>query len=127
MPWDLDLTLGQPSYNDNERADLWLLYRSLLISQPALVPVFRERLVARWQTLRTGVLETSAILARLAALRAAIGDDAIARNWAIWDIAQVAAPGFPLYAVTSAADEYDKVAAFLTARLAWIDANIAAY
>ena len=126
-PWDLDLSWGQPSYNMNELADRWILYRPTLIAAPASRPRFREALVARWTELRAGPLATEAVLARIASYRAVIGA-AVWRNWAVWDITQPQrTPGFPLYAVTSYDDEYAHLDAFVRARLAWIDANIASY
>ena len=126
-PWDLDLSWGQPSYNNNELATAWILYRPVLIAAPAARPMFRAALVARWTELRAGVLATDAIIARIAQYRALLGA-AVARNWAIWDITQPQrTPGFPMYAVVSADDEYAKLETFVRARLAWIDANIAAY
>lgn len=127
VPWDLDLSWGQPSYNHNELADAWLLYRPLLVSGPAAVPSFRAALVARWAELRAGVLATDAVLARIDGYRRLLGP-AIARNWTAWDItAPQRTPGFPLYAVTSADDEYAHLEAFVRARLAWVDASIASY
>ena len=127
VPWDLDLSWGQPSYNANERADAWILYRPALIAAPAARPMFRQALTLRWQTLRAGVLATDAVLARIRAYRAFLGP-AIARNWAVWDITRPqTTPGFPLYPVASADDEYAQLEAFVIARLAWIDATIAAY
>ena len=89
-------------------------------------PEFRERLVARWRELRGTLFSNIALLARIAEARNFLGA-ALTRNWQRWDIANVQQPGFPLYPVTSADDEYSKISAFLTARLAWIDANIERY
>lgn len=126
-PWDLDLSWGQPSYNHNELSDAWLLYRPVLIAAPAAQPRFRQALVERWTALRASVLATAAVLARIEGYRAFLGP-AIVRNWSVWDITRPqGTPGFPLYAVVSADDEYAKLEAYVTARLAWIDANIAAY
>ena len=62
------------------------------------------------------------------ALRAEIGEDALARNWAVWDVTAIPdQTWFPLYDVASVDEEYMRVKTFLTERLAWIDANIAAY
>jgi hypothetical protein len=128
IPWDLDLTLGQPSYNDNERSDLWLAYRSALINTPAHAPGGPAALQARWAELRGGILATDALTARIDALRAEIGEDALARNWAVWDVTAIPdQTWFPLYDVASVDEEYMRVKTFLTERLAWIDANIAAY
>ncbi|HVV87625.1 MAG TPA: CotH kinase family protein [Kofleriaceae bacterium] len=127
IPWDLDLSWGQPSYNHNELSDGWLLYRSTLIAAPAAQPIFHDALVARWTALRHGVLATDAVLARIEGYRRLLGP-AIARNWSVWDITQPqSTPGFPLYPVTSADDEYVHLEEFVTARLAWIDASIASY
>lgn len=126
VPWDLDLTLGQPSYNDNQLAEGWIKYRPGLVVAMARRPEFRERLVARWRELRGTLFSNIALLARIAEARNFLGA-ALTRNWQRWDIANVQQPGFPLYPVTSADDEYSKVSAFLTARLAWIDANIERY
>ena len=128
IAWDLDLTLGQPNYNDNERSDLWLAYRSALINVPAHAPGGPEALQARWSQLRSGILETDALLARIDALRAEIGEAALARNWTAWDVTTVPdLVWFPLYDVASVEEEYTRVKTFLSERLTWIDANIAAY
>jgi hypothetical protein len=51
----------------------------------------------------------------------------VGRNWQAWDIAAVPNVGFPLYAVASADEEYAHVEAWIRARLAWMDANVATY
>ena len=127
VPWDLDLSWGQPSYNHNERADEWILYRPALIAAPASLPSFRQALTQRWTALRADVLATDAVIARIAGYRALLGP-ATLRNWTIWDITRPqSTPGFPLYPVVSADDEYARLEAFVRVRLAWIDASITTY
>lgn len=125
VPWDLDLTLGQPNYNENWRTDTWIAYRPELVSLPAEQEAFRARLVALWQEAREGPLATDAVLSRIAAQRAVLGD-AVDRNWARWDITTVDFGG-ELYAVGSAEEEYALVEAWVVARLAWMDEQIARY
>lgn len=126
VPWDLDLTLGQPSYNNNELVDQWILYRPDLIARPALQEPFRTRLAERWLDLRGGILASDALIARMEGYRALLGD-AVTRNWAVWDITQVPNVGFPLYAVATPEEEYAAVEAWTRQRLTWMDENIQAY
>lgn len=126
VPWDLDLTLGQPSYNDNELSDDWILYRPDLVALAAAQPRFANRMVERWTELRADAWTDDAILARQAGYRALIGDEAIDRNFAAWPIEAVDFSGY-LYAVTSYEEELAHVRAWTTARLAWMDQQIADY
>lgn len=125
-PWDLDLTLGQPSYNNNELAEYFILYRPDLVAHPATQAAFRERMATRWTELRAGLFADDALSARMDGYRALLGD-AVARNWATWDITQVPNVGFPLYAVATPDEEYAHVASWLRQHLAWMDTNLAAY
>lgn len=124
VPWDLDLTLGQPNYNENWRSDLWIAYRPLIVSGSA-TPSFKARFVQMWTEARAGALATDAVLGRIAAQRATMGD-AVDRNWATWDITTVDFGG-ELYAVSSPEEEYGRVDVWVRARLEWMDANVAAY
>ena len=38
VPWDPDLSLGQPSYNDSENTNSWVLYRPDWIARMGRVP-----------------------------------------------------------------------------------------
>lgn len=124
VPWDLDLTLGQPNYNDNWLATGWIYYRSDLVALSADDP-FREAFAARWRQARAGELADEALFARIAALRAEMGD-AADRNWDRWDIATVDFYGY-LTPIDDPEVEYAAVDAWLHDRLAWIDANVDAY
>ena len=125
VPWDLDLTLGQPDYNENWRTDTWIAYRPALVSLPAEQSAFRARLVERWEEARQGPLATAAVLERIAGQRAVLGD-AVDRNWARWDITTVDFGG-QLYVVGSPEEEYARVEAWVVARLEWMDEEIGDY
>lgn len=126
IPWDLDLTLGQPYYNDNWRTDTWVLYRPDLIAKPFLDPAVHRALQDRWATLRSTILATDAVLARTTAYHDFLGD-AIDRNFERWDITQIQFSGNQLYPVSSAAEEYQLVQDWIVARLAWMDTAIQDY
>jgi len=124
VPWDLDLTLGQPYYNDNSLPDTWISYRPTLVTGSDST-AFRTALAARWAAARADVLATDAVIARIEAQRAVMGP-AIDRNWTRWDITSVDFGG-TLYPVTSADQEYDLVEAWVRARLAWMDENVSSF
>jgi hypothetical protein len=125
VPWDLDLTLGQPYYNDNYRTDTWVAYRPELVTAAADQDRFRTRLLELWTEARQGPLATDAVLDRIAAQRAVLGD-AVDRNWARWDITTVDFAG-SLYPVSSPEEEYALVEAWVRERLVWMDETIDAY
>lgn len=137
IPWDFDLSLGQPTVSDenttpaNDEPDGWIIHASNLSSGLAAVPDIRQRLGPRWRELRAGPLSDAALLARLDAYQVTLTAGAVAQNFTIWPLAQINytqtwAP-YSLYPVSSYADEVSKLRAFLTARLAWIDAHIDGY
>ena len=74
---------------------------------------------------RAGPLATATVLARIEAQRAVMGA-AMDRNWERWDITTVDFGG-SLYTVESSEEEFDRVEAWITARLAWMDDNIDDY
>jgi hypothetical protein len=126
VPWDMDLTLGQPSYNDNENPRSWIAYRpGGLIDNMGQMPAFRERMVSMWTEWRATELADGAVEARIDGLVADLGD-APARNFARWPIGEVDFGG-TLYVVGSHAEEIGRIKAFVAAREAWMDANIASW
>ncbi len=124
VPWDLDLTLGQPNYNENWRTDTWIAYRSEMITGSETA-AFNDRFTEIWQAARQGELATEAVMARIAAQRATLGD-AVGRNWETWDISTVDFGG-ELYVVATPEEEYERVDAWVRARLEWMDDNVAGY
>lgn len=124
-PWDVDLSLGQPSYNDNENPRSWIAYRPALITGLGAAPGFQDRMTTMWAEWRAGGLADGAIDAALAALPALLGD-ATDRNFARWPIGDIQFSGY-LYAVSSYDEELARVAGFVHERLTWMDENVAAW
>jgi hypothetical protein len=134
IPWDFDLSLGQPTVkNDqsvppNDQPGGWILDDTSLSRALAAVPEIVARLGPRWRELRAGPLATAALMARLDGYQVTLTADAVTQNFTIWPLSQINytktyAP-YSLYPVSSYADEVAKLRAFLTARLAWIDAHV---
>lgn len=125
VPWDLDLSLGQPSYNDNENPESWIAYRPDLVWRPALQQRFAEKFVEQWEIARQGPLATEEILGWQQGVVEHLGE-AVDRNWARWDIETVDFGGY-LYRVSTPDAEYLRVADWTERRLEWIDAAVATY
>ncbi|MDO9280500.1 MAG: CotH kinase family protein [Pseudomonadota bacterium] len=124
-PWDLDLSLGQPSYNDNENPASWLAYRPEIVLGMARYTRFSGRMASMWAEWRAGDLSDAAFDARLTAQVRALGG-APARNFERWPIGDIQFSGY-LYTVGSYEEEIDRVLAFAHARFAWMDTNVAAW
>ena len=122
VPWDLDLSLGQPSYNDNENPETWIAYRPSFIASMGNDPVFRERLRTRWDELRAGVLADEAVRARIDGYLEVM-EPGLDANWAVWDITTIQFGGY-LYEVGSYEEEVQRVRSFVQARLDWMDGAI---
>ncbi len=137
IPWDFDLSLGQPtlqgdrSVPPNDQPGGWIVHDTNLWRALVAVPEVVERLGPRWRELRARPLATAALLARLDGYQVTLSADAVAQNFTLWPLGQInynqTYPPYTLYPVSSYADEVAKLRAFLTARLAWIDAHIDAY
>lgn len=127
-PWDFDLSMG--SYPEGFcNAEGWLL-RFEYIDAMVSVPEFKQALVARWAQLRQGPFSQDALLARIDGYDATL-QPGLARNLERWPAEEVSvlAEGVPqdLCPVASYDDEHARVRAFIPARLAWMDENLAAY
>jgi len=121
-PWDLDLTFGQPTYNDNVPPEGWILYRPTWVAAMD----FDGELADRWFELREGPLSDEAALARYEAQYTLLGDAAEA-NFEVWDWDEIDFLGGYLPVVEDYEAEADKIRAWIPARLAWIDENIEQY
>ncbi|MES2638543.1 MAG: CotH kinase family protein [Myxococcota bacterium] len=123
-PWDIDLSFGYPFYDCG--AEGWVV-RAEFVDAMAADPAFHAALVARWAELRSGPMAESAILARIAGYDATLGD-AVARNAARWPIEDIAYQTDTvedwLCPVSTYEEEHARVLTFISARLAWMDANI---
>jgi hypothetical protein len=126
-PWDLDLSFGYPFYDCS--AEGWLT-RAEFVDAMAADPVFHDALVARWAELRQGPLAEDAILARIAAYDTTLGD-AVTRNFDRWPMEDIVYATDDvddwLCPVSSYSEEHARVLTFISARLAWMDANIASF
>lgn len=127
VPWDLDLSLGQPSYNDNENPESWVLYRPDIVGMSAQTDEFRDSFVGQWEAARRpgGALEDESLVDRMEEIRAFLGP-AIERNWEAWDISTVDFWGY-LYVVHEPGEEYDRVEEWTRRRLAWMDDQVERY
>ncbi len=126
-PWDLDLSLGQPTYNDNVTPEGWLLYRPTWVASMTSTEGFSEALADRWFELRQEQLSDEALLARAEAQWTLLGEDLPAENFEIWPWEEIDFLGGYLPVVEDYATEQDNIRAWLPARTAWIDANIGSY
>lgn len=124
--WDLDLSFGQPEYNDSESPERWVKFRPPMICRMASRPQFQSAMAARWTELRSGLLSNAAITERIDYYVEALGADADA-NFVRWPIEDITFNAHILYPVTSHADEVAHVRAWIAQRLEWMDANMSTY
>lgn len=135
IPWDFDLSLGQPTVDGdtstppNDQPGGWIIHQTNLWQALAAVPDIVQRLGARWRELRAGPLSDAALMARIDGYQVSLAAGAVDQNFTIWPLSQIGYTWAPytLYPVSSYADEVSKVRAYLTARMAWIDAHIDGY
>jgi len=125
-PWDLDLSFGQPNYNNNHPPEGWILYRPALVQAALDQPGFRAALTARWAELRADALSEDAISARMDRYETTLAP-AVDENFEVWPLEDVLFLGEALYPVASWADELEQVRAWIQTRLLWIDDNLIAY
>lgn len=129
IPWDSDLSLGQPSYNDNENPAGWVAYRPDFIANMADIPGFSQALAERWRQLRADAWSDAALNTRIDGYRETMGER-VYENFEVWPIADIEF-GWSgvdyLYEIESYDAELERVRAWLPQRLAWVDANIDAW
>jgi hypothetical protein len=125
-PWDLDLSLGQPTYNDNTNPEGWVAYRPTMIARMAEVPAFRAALARRWRDLRAGPWSDAALLAAIEAQYTLLGPD-LQANFAVWTWTDIPLYWPTLPEVAGPEEEYDRIRAWLPTRTAWIDGAIDAW
>jgi hypothetical protein len=141
VPWDCDLSLGQPTVTDepnggpnqetNDQPEGWIIHRPAFINTLVAVEALRARLGTRWRELRLTALSDAAIARKLDRYAMTLTPAAIEQNFMLWpiedvDYVEVYEP-YSFYDVTSHAEEMTRVKAFLAARIAWIDANVDSY
>jgi hypothetical protein len=93
VPWDFDLSLGQPTVTGdttipgNDGPEGWISNRPQLIQQLAAVPELVTRMVERWRALRRGPWSDAAIARRLDGYAVTLDPATVASNFEIWDAA----------------------------------------
>jgi len=125
-PWDLDMTWGNLWYHDTYGSpETWVNHRPEMVTGMSDTEPFRERMVERWAELRAGPMATEAVLERISANQAILGD-AVDRNFDRWPIEDVDYGNW-FYKVYSYAEEDAWIRSWIETRLAWMDANVGDY
>ncbi|MBN1334538.1 MAG: CotH kinase family protein [Deltaproteobacteria bacterium] len=125
IPWDIDLSFGYPYYDCGWEG--WIKGRTEFAWKLGQVPAFQERIVERWAELRSGVLATDAVLGRMAAYRAILGDT-VYQNFEVWpfeEIEFVWGDTSWLCPVESYDAEYEGMRTWAAERLLWMDTWVA--
>ena len=125
-PWDLDLSFGQPTYNDNVSSQGWLLYRPAWVLAMAQSEGFQEDMEARWLDLRQGELSDQAVLARVDA-QVTVLQDHVEDNFAIWPWDEIDFLGGYLPPVEDYDQELENIRQWIPERLRWMDQNVGRY
>ena len=126
VPWDLDLSLGQPDYNDNENPEGWILYRPDWVSRMTADPDFGSVMTERWWELRQGLFSETMIESRLDRYLSSL-EPGLERNFEIWPMDTIQFAEDALYEVSSHEEEMDRLRTFIRLRTAWIDEHIDTY
>ncbi|MBN2344193.1 MAG: CotH kinase family protein [Deltaproteobacteria bacterium] len=135
VPWDVDMSLGQPALTGtggftNESPEGWVPHNSL-VANLLKDDAFSSALAPRWAELREGPLSDAALTTRIDDYLITLSDSAISNNYAVFPLAEVdlsvvnSSYGTPTR--TDFAAEIAALRGWITARLAWIDANINSY
>ena len=126
VPWDLDLTLGQPSYNDNENPEGWVYYRPEWLSRMTSDPLFLARLESRWHELRADLLSSNTLSARIDRYQTTL-EPGLDENLYLWPVESIQFGDDYLYSVESYVDEIEQLEGFLMERVDWMDRSISTY
>jgi hypothetical protein len=134
VPWDFDLSMGQPVSDIRPGHDLpsgWVWHRTLLSDGLSGAPGFRARLAERWRVHRLGPLADDVVFGLIDRALETLTPAAIEANFRIWPLEDVSfehlyAP-YVLYPVSSYDDELQTVRSWLGKRLRWLDEHIDEY
>jgi hypothetical protein len=127
--WDYDLTFDVGGFFDNRNTQGWQHQQSAVrngvnntwFQRMLTDPAFLAQVVARWKTLRQGMLSDAQIDARINTLTAGLTNGA-ARNFARWPIlttARVAQFNTPTQSTWQA--QVENMRTWVKARAAWLD------
>ena len=127
--WDFDVAMGNSSHGESARLEGWITTGRPWASRLPQDPAFADALIRRWRRLSASGLQEW-LLRRVDASVRALGS-ARARNFRRWPIIGVPVWPNPLDPATgrprtSYAAEVGFLRSWLTARVAWIDANVEA-
>jgi hypothetical protein len=127
--WDYDLTFDVGGFFENRNIQGWQHQQSAIRNgvnntwfQRLLTdPAFTAKVVARWKTLRQGLLSDAQVDARINTLTAGLTNGA-ARNFARWPILTAARVGqFNTPTQSTWQAQVENMRTWLKARLAWLD------
>jgi hypothetical protein len=127
--WDYDLTFDVGGFFDNRNTQGWQHQQSAVRNgvnnqwfQRLLTdPAFTAQVVARWKSLRQGLLSDAMVDARINSLTAGLVNGA-ARNFARWNIlttARVAQFNTPTQSTWQA--QVENMRTWMKTRMAWLD------
>jgi hypothetical protein len=137
VPWDFDLSFGQPSVENGSTAlrasdepSGWVAERTEFVRDIVAVPGLGAALSTRWRALRQGPLSASTITQQLDAYERVV-TPATTNNFDIWPLGevrfeQIYGP-YRLYEVDSFAAEMSHLRTWIASRLTWMDEHIDDY
>ena len=125
VPWDFDLSFGQPKYGDGFSAEGWIETDSELFTTLRRDSTFQSAMRSRWQELRRDLWSDELIFKRMDYFLKTIEGHVNKNNdrWPLEDI-QFLDEVDNLYPIVSHADEIQKVRSWIQARLSWMDGQL---
>jgi hypothetical protein len=134
VPWDFDLSMGQPISDIRPGNDLttgWVWHRTLLSDGLSELPEFRSRLAERWREHRRGPLRDEVIFGWIDRALETLTPAAVQANFERWPLEDVSfehlyAP-YAIYPIRSHAEELQRLRAWLARRTQWMDEHIDEY
>ena len=134
VPWDFDLSMGQPTVQGeqgNETPEGWVINHSNFYDEMLSASALQTRIPTRWSELRQSAFADATVSAWLDSFATTLTAEAVSNNFAIWPIADVDFQqiynAYTLYDVSSHAEEVSRLRAWVSSRLAWMDANVGNY
>jgi hypothetical protein len=134
VPWDFDLSIGQPISDIRPGNDLpsgWVWHRTLLSDGLSELPEFRARLAKRWHEHRRGPLRDEVIFGWIDRALETLTPAAVQHNFQLWPIEEISFEplfgAYKTYPVSSHDEEMGRLRAWLLARVQWLDEHIDEY
>ena len=134
VPWDFDLSMGQPISDIRPGNDLtsgWVWHRTLLSDGLSELPEFRARLAERWHDHRRGPLRDEVIFGWIDRALETLTPAAVEENFRLWPIEEVSFQQlyepYAIYPVSSHDQEMQRLRGWLLARVQWLDEHIEEY